>query len=107
MGELIDIQRAIAETRSQRGFTNDPVRLLVLLTEEVGEVAREVKKTWSPNYGPPNSQKLTEELADCLVVLCALASAHQIDLQAAVEEKFFGKDEDRTWASASSPVIDP
>ncbi len=29
---------------------NDPVRLLCLLTEELGEVAAEIKKTWSDNY---------------------------------------------------------
>ncbi|MEM8924689.1 MAG: hypothetical protein AAGD35_14395 [Actinomycetota bacterium] len=50
MAELSDLQQRIVDTRTQRGFTSDPVRLLCLLTEEVGEVAAEIKRTWSPNY---------------------------------------------------------
>ena len=107
MTDLAKLQRAIDDVRSQRGFTKDPVRIFTLLNEEIGEVARELKKDWSPNYGPPEPAKLAEELVDCLVALCALASAHGIDLESAVESKFFGKDGERKWASTANPVVDP
>lgn len=107
MRTLRDLQDAIAETRAARGFTRDPLRVYALLNEEVGEVARELKKAWSPNYGAQDRQTLAEELADCFVALCALASAHDIDLSEAVETKFFDKDGGREWASETDPVVDP
>lgn len=107
MAELTELQRAIAQVRADRGFTNDPLRIFTLFNEEVGEAARELKKAWSPNYGAQEGAKLAEELADCFVALCALASAHDIDLSAAVENKFFETDEKRDWASAKNPVVDP
>jgi NTP pyrophosphatase (non-canonical NTP hydrolase) len=86
---------------TSRGFTTESLRIFMLLNEEIGEVARELKKAWSPNYGAQDQHKLAEELADCLVVLCALASAHEIDLEAAVNAKFFEKDSERQWSSAA------
>ncbi|MGH9194594.1 MAG: MazG nucleotide pyrophosphohydrolase domain-containing protein [Acidimicrobiia bacterium] len=106
MTDLATLQQAIAEVRSQRGFTNDPLRIFTLLNEEIGEVAGELKKSWSPNYGPPDTAKLAEELVDCLVALCALASSKDIDLEAGLEEKFFGKGTNRKWASAVNPIVD-
>ncbi len=103
MTDLADLQHLIVETRAGRGFTTDPVRLLCLLTEEVGEVAAEIKRTWSPNYPAPDVEALAAELADSFVVLSALASAFDVDLETAVRSKFFGSDADRPWASADPP----
>ncbi len=102
MGNLADLQAAIVDERARRGFTTDPVRLLVLLTEEVGELAREIKKTWSVNYASFDPYRLAPELADTFVLLAALASANGIDLETAVEEKFFGSDRQRSWGSSES-----
>ena len=45
MSQLADLQSAISKTgRAERGFVTDPVKLQVLLTEEVGEIAAEIKK---------------------------------------------------------------
>lgn len=107
MAELTELQRAIAQVRADRGFTNDPLRIFTLLNEEVGEVARELKKSWSPNYGPPDEERIANELADCLVALCALATVSGVDLEAALQAKFFVEDGARDWASASRPVVDP
>lgn len=71
-----------------------------LLVEEVGEVAAEIKKTWSPNYPDLTVDKLSEELADAFVLLSALASQFDIDLEQAMRSKFIGADGGRTWASA-------
>ena len=100
MTGLGELQAEIAAERASRGFTTDPERLLVLLVEEVGEVARELKKTWSPNYDHFEVEHLGSELADVLVLVCALASAHGVDLGHSVRHKFFGVDAERTWKSA-------
>ena len=102
MGTFVDLQAAIVDERERRGFTTDPVRLLVLLTEEVGELARELKKTWSPNYDTFDRDRLAPELADTFVLLVALASTTGVDVEAAVEEKFFGTDGQRSWKSSET-----
>jgi NTP pyrophosphatase (non-canonical NTP hydrolase) len=100
MTSTSDLQAQIVEARASRGFTSDPVRLVVLLAEEVGEIAREVKKTWSPNDEAFEADGLALRLADAFVLLAALASEAGIDLGAAAEDKFFGDDAGRNWPSA-------
>lgn len=100
MASTSDLQARIAETRASRGFTSDPVRLVVLLAGEVGEIAREVRKIWSANYDAFDSDRLAPELADAFVLITALASEAGIDLETAVENKFFGDDARRQWRSA-------
>ena len=34
MAQLADLQKAIAETRTKRGFVTDPIRIHLLLTEK-------------------------------------------------------------------------
>lgn len=101
MSELADIQARINEVRSQRGFVMDPLKIYTLLNEEVGEVASELKRVWSKNYDDFDKDHLADEIADVFVLLSALASEFNIDLEEAVEEKFFKKDAKRTWKSAS------
>lgn len=103
MTELARLQREIQAARRERGFTRDPARLLTLIVEELGEVARELKRTWSPNYGALNVGCLAPELADTFVLLCALASEFDIDLETEIRRKFFGADVDREWRSAERP----
>jgi diadenosine tetraphosphate (Ap4A) HIT family hydrolase/NTP pyrophosphatase (non-canonical NTP hydrolase) len=107
MSSLHDLQQRIAATRSERGFTADPVRLLGLLIEEVGEVATEIKKTWSDNYPDLVADDLANELADVLVLVSALASSFDLDLHQAVETKFFGADSERHWATAAQAAPPP
>ncbi len=103
MTELSELQAAIEATRRNRGFTTDPIRVLTLLVEEVGEVAAELKKTWSANYDDMVVEELADELADVFVLLSALASRHDIDLEQAVTSKFFQADATRSWATADNP----
>lgn len=105
MTDVRDLQDRIAAKRAARGFTTDPRELLCLLMEEVGEVASEVKKTWSPNYQDLNVDDLRDELADVYTLLNALATRFEVDLEDAVEHKFFGSDDKRDWATAKSPPV--
>ena len=102
MNRLLDIQKRIARERENRGFVTDPVKLAVLLSEEVGEIASEIKRLWSKNYDQFCADRLEQEIADAFVVLAALADAFDIDIAEAVEGKFFNKDGQREWKSAKT-----
>ena len=46
MSDLAELQQATAEIRAQRGFVTDPVKIHLLLTEEIGEIASQIKGPW-------------------------------------------------------------
>ena len=100
MTNLTNLQKRIARERENRGFVMDPVKLAVLLSEEVGEIASEIKRLWSKNYDHFCADRLEEEIADAFVVLAALANQFDIDMEEAIERKFFHKDAQREWKSA-------
>ncbi|MEM7326202.1 MAG: MazG nucleotide pyrophosphohydrolase domain-containing protein [Actinomycetota bacterium] len=106
MTDLSEIQELISTIRARRGFTTEPAQLVCLLAEEVGEVAAEVKKTWSPNYPDLVPSELGDELADAFVLISALASSFRIDLETAVRAKFLEVDGARHWASAGEQTPD-
>ena len=97
---LTNLQERIARERENRGFVTDLVKLAVLLSEEVGEIASEIKRLWSKNYDQFCANRLEEEIADTFVVLAALANQFDIDIEDAIERKFFDKDAQREWKSA-------
>ncbi|MCP4140058.1 MAG: hypothetical protein GY755_07175 [Chloroflexi bacterium] len=94
---LNDLVKKIAKKRSERGFVTDPLKIHMLLTEEVGEIAAELKKLWSKNYDGFDKNKLAEELSDTFCLLAAMANECEIDLEKAVQDKFFEKDGKRAW----------
>ena len=95
-----ELQQRIVEKRTQRGFETDPLKIHILLTEEVGEVSSELKRMWSKTYTDFNKENLADEIADVFVLLSALANEFDIDIEEAVEKKFFKKDSTRTWKNA-------
>ena len=99
-----ELQHEIATIRQERGFVTDPLKILILMTEEMGEIATELKSLWSPNYRAFDRQRLAEEIADVFVTLSALANSYEIDIEDAVREKFIEKDSGREWKSAQAPA---
>ncbi len=97
MTTVKELQKLIGEIRQARGFVTDPLKIHILLTEEVGEIAAELKRLWSPNYAAFDPRKLQEEIADAFVALAALANVFDIDIEHAVREKFVDKDAARPW----------
>ena len=95
-----ELQQRIAAIRQERGFVTDPQKILILMTEEVGEIAAELKRLWSPNYSKFDTERMREEIADVFVTLAALANSFEIDIADAVREKFIEKDAGREWKSA-------
>lgn len=78
----------------------DPMAQIVCLTEEVGELAKEVNHRFGPKRKKSTEEHgdLALEIADCVVILCCLANSLQIDLDDAWQQtwdKFETRDKDR------------
>ena len=77
-----------------------PLTNLARLTEEVGELAREMNHRFGhkPKKADEADQDLALELADVLFVLLVIANEQKIDLDSALEqvlEKYRMRDSDR------------
>ena len=84
------LQRYMDETCKERGWTKDSyAEKFLLFTEEVGELAKAIRKTQGL-YQEQARQKrfeLEEEFADVLSYLLDLANYFQVDLEQAFREK--------------------
>lgn len=96
---LKDLQRYFADVCQERGWTKDtPSEKFVLFIEEVGELAKAMRKA-ARLYEERAKQRdisLEEEFADVLNYLLDLANCFQVDL----EQAFRAKDQinqSRTW----------
>jgi len=88
-----------------------PLVNLARLTEEVGELAREINHRYGPKTKKAEEPEgdIALELADILFVLVVLANQMDIDLQAAIEktmEKYRVRDAER-WERKVSSEGDP
>ncbi len=117
---LGDFQRFHRALDREKGFGTDLALNLAGLTEEVGEVSRELKLTWRDarelNYQLGNQQEaldtalssrrllLAEEMADVLAYLLKLANYAGIDLEASYIDKM-GRNWRRSWEH--NPSEDP
>lgn len=77
-----------------------PLAMLARLTEELGELAREVNHYYGekPKKTSETEKAIEEELGDLLFVLICMANALNIDLEVAhdyVMNKFNTRDKDR------------
>jgi len=65
---------------------------MAVLTEEVGEVARIISRTYGDqSFKKSDKGKLSDELADVLFVLICLANQTGVDLEKALEENLAKK----------------
>lgn len=77
-----------------------PLALMARLTEELGELAREVNHYYGEKKKKPTEAEKTveEELGDLLFVLICMANSLHIDLETALDrvlDKFQTRDKDR------------
>jgi NTP pyrophosphatase (non-canonical NTP hydrolase) len=96
-----DIQREVDEYIGQfkEGYFS-PLAMLARLTEELGELAREVNHYYGekPKKETETEKEITDEIGDMLFVLTCLANSLNIDLEEAhnrVMHKFNTRDKDR------------
>jgi NTP pyrophosphatase (non-canonical NTP hydrolase) len=87
---LPELQRYMDEICKERGWTKDSyAEKFLLFTEEVGELAKAIRRTQGL-YQEKAKQKhleLEEEFADVLSYLLDLANYFQVDLETVFREK--------------------
>ena len=99
--DLRDVQKQVDDYISQFSLGYFPPLVnLARLTEEVGELARELNHRYGPKTKKPGEpeQDVGLELADIIFVCVVLANQMEIDLQDAVERtltKYQVRDADR------------
>lgn len=94
-------QQFIQDICRERGWDKrTPEEKMLFLTEEVGELAKEVRKH-AGKYGyakPDSSKELGHELVDIFNFVLDLANAYDVDLATAFAEKW-EYNHTRTWQS--------
>ena len=104
-GTLSNLQRYFRLAAQLRGFDDEtPHDLVLLLVEEVGELARAIRRRCGiPHRGPETGRDRVEfELADCLIYILSLANTLDIDMSSALGEKE-RLNARRTWTKAGEP----
>lgn len=89
---LSDIQTYIKKVLQLRGFEDQTVKdKLLLLTEEVGELAKAVRKNSSGASVDPekieNYDSVESEIADVLIVLISVANILNVDVFKSLKQK--------------------
>ena len=96
---LPGIQRYVAEMERERGFADRGViDQCLLLGEEVGELFKAVRRSEHLPVGTTSIVgTVDEELADILILVCAVANRYGIDLDEALRRKE-EHNEQRVWS---------
>ena len=96
-----DIQKEVDDWVGQyvEGYWN-PMEIVVRLTEEVGELAREVNHRFGPKKkkDEEDNKEIGDEIGDIIFTLTCLANSQGIDLDEAMErvvDKLYKRDDNR------------
>jgi len=88
---LIELQDYVRRMVKLRGFDEEKIEdVLLLLTEEIGELARAIRGLVGLKTSRKHSnvyEHLSQELADCLIYLLDIANLANIDLENAFRKK--------------------
>lgn len=92
------LQAYVWQINQERGFdTEDAAKKMLMLTEEVGELAKAVRKVAGLKFTDTTKQTdLAEEIADVLIVLLGLGSMLEVDTYQAFLDKET-KNRQRSW----------
>lgn len=96
---ISDIQSYINKMIEERGFDKETKQdVMLLLTEEVGELAKEVRKSTNIKMDEKQSRQenLSDEIADVFMYILAMCRVANIDLLKAFVNKE-NKNLKRTW----------
>jgi len=77
-----------------------PLETMTRLTEETGELAREINHRWGPKKkkATEDTKDVADEIGDIIFTLCCIANPQKIDLDEAFKramDKCYGRDKDR------------
>lgn len=83
---LGEFQSFIAALVAEKGWSKDPNEVFVLLNEEVGELAKELRRSWKKGMDEVRPQAAAE-LADVFLYVADLANLLGVDLEQALRDK--------------------
>ena len=98
---LEEIQKQVDEWAQQFKIPYwNPHEILARLTEETGELAREINHIYGPKKKKSTEElkEMEDEIADIIFTLCCLANSKNINLDEAFKrtmDKCYGRDKDR------------
>lgn len=87
---LDEIQKYITKMMKANGFNNTPLELFCYLTEEVGELAKEIRKrekNMDMDIKKEYDSCLKYEIADVFIYLLAICDSYNINLLEAFKDK--------------------
>ena len=89
---LREVQKYIENMNEVRGFNSDTIQdRMLLLTEEIGELAKSIRKTQKNMHIDINKQynydTIESEVADVFIVLSSVCNKLNIDLYKALKDK--------------------
>ena len=87
---IIDLQKYVNDMIKVRGFENEtPKDIMLLLTEEIGELAREIRKLSGIKMDIEKEYKTgaSEEIADVFIYILSMCKVLNIDLLEAFKNK--------------------
>lgn len=89
---LREVQQYIKTINTIRGFEDQPIELtMLLLTEEIGELAKSIRKNATNMSTDINKQysydSIESEVSDCLYVLASVCNKLDIDIFKCLKEK--------------------
>ncbi len=96
---LSDIQNYINHMIETRGFEKEtPEEVMLFLTEEIGELAKEIRKDANMKLDQAKSKEVdvSGELADVFIYILSMCRVKKIDLLEALKEKE-ERNMKRTW----------
>ena len=109
MRTLGDIQNEVDHLIKEEWQSNywAPLSSLARLTEEVGELAREINHSYGekPQKSSEGRGSIASEIGDILFIVAALANSIEVDLDSAFEgvmAKYRRRDAQR-WSQSSQP----
>jgi NTP pyrophosphatase (non-canonical NTP hydrolase) len=86
--KLQEAQSFIVQACKEFGFSANGPELVMLLSEEVGEIAKEVRRLhFQEKVTPETRAHLGHEIVDALNYLCRIAEFHGIKLEEAYAQK--------------------
>ena len=87
---ISDIQTYVANMMKANNFNNTPLELFCYLTEEIGELAKEIRKTeenMEIDIQKEYVSCLKHEIADAFIYLLAICNSYNINLFDAFKSK--------------------
>ena len=85
--KLKDLQRKIDELENKNKWNNSADQKIVFITEELGEIAKWVRKSRKSKLTKKDKENLNFELADILQHIVSLANTFGLDLEKGLKQK--------------------